>query len=138
MTGRQLWALFDAYNQKYFGGRLQPYAVHTRVKLADRDPLGFCDWIRRIITIQRGLSDTESPDAMFALTDPAKLEGKNTLYYFLEMERAKIGHDLNGDPSIMRKLGKYYAYYGTDKCEKEWPDFRQFRVIVVQRTEERR
>jgi hypothetical protein len=75
---------------------------------------------------------------MFALTDPAKPEGKNTLYYFLEMERAKIGHYGDGEPSIIRKLGKYYEYYGTDKCEKEWIDFRQFRVIVVQRTDERR
>lgn len=62
----------------------------------------------------------------------------NTLYYFLEMERAKIGHYRDGEPSIMRKLGKYYEYYGTDKCEKEWIDFRQFRVIVIQRTHERR
>jgi len=38
----------------------------------------------------------------------------------------------------MRKLGKYYEYYGSDKCEKEWLDFRQFRVIVIQRTHERR
>ena len=87
---------------------------------------------------QSDLKCTISPDAMFALTDPAKPEGKNTLYYFLEMERAKIGHYVNGEPSIMRKLGKYYKYYGTDKCEKEWLDFRQFRVIVVQRTHERR
>jgi hypothetical protein len=37
----------------------------------------------------------------------------------------------------MRKLAKYYDYYGTDLCEKEWLDFRQYRVIVVQRTAER-
>ena len=75
---------------------------------------------------------------MFALTDPSKPEGENSLYYFLELERAKIGHYVNGKPSIMRKLGKYYEYYGADKCEKEWADFRQFRVIVIQRTDERR
>jgi hypothetical protein len=84
------------------------------------------------------LKCTVSPDSMFALTDPSKPEGKNTLYYFLEIERAKIGHYWDGEPSIIRKLGKYYTYYGTDACEKEWTDFRQFRGIVVQRTDERR
>jgi hypothetical protein len=86
---------------------------------------------------QSDLKCTISPDAMFAITDPAKPEGKNTMYYFLEMERAKIGHYRDGEPSIMRKLAKYYAYYGSDACEKEWFDFRQFRVVVVLRTEER-
>ena len=47
-------------------------------------------------------------------------------------------HYIDGEPSIIRKLGKYYEYYGTDKCEKEWLDFQHFRVIVVQRTDERR
>jgi hypothetical protein len=54
------------------------------------------------------------------------------------MERAKIGHYRDGEPSIMRRLGKYYEYFGTDKCKKEWIDFRQFRVIVIQRTDEHR
>jgi hypothetical protein len=35
-------------------------------------------------------------------------------------------------------LARHNTYYGTDACEKEWTDFRQFRVIVVQRTDERR
>ena len=87
---------------------------------------------------QSDLKHTISPDAMFAITNPEKPEGKNTLYYFLELERAKIGHYVNGEPSIMKKLGKYHAYYGTDACQKEWTDFRQFRVIVTQRNDERR
>jgi hypothetical protein len=78
---------------------------------------------------------TVAPDAYFAILDPKKPEGKNTLHYFLETERAKIGNMKNGEPSILRKLGKYYDYYNTDACEKEWASFRQFRVIVVQRNE---
>jgi hypothetical protein len=81
---------------------------------------------------------TIAPDAMFAITDPKKPEGENTHYYFLEIERSKIGNVKNGEPSIMRKLGKYRDYFNSDECEKEWEDFRQFRVIVVQRTEARR
>jgi hypothetical protein len=54
------------------------------------------------------------------------------------MERSKIGNMKNGEPSILRKLGKFYDYYNTDACEKEWFSFRQFRVIVVQRNDTRR
>lgn len=85
---------------------------------------------------QSDLKCTISPDAMFALTDPSKPEGKNTLYYFLEIERAKIGHYVNGKPSIINKLARYYDYYSSDACMKEW-NFRQFRTIVVQRNVER-
>jgi hypothetical protein len=81
---------------------------------------------------------TIAPDAYFAICDPAKPEGKNTLHYFLEMERSKIGNMKNGEPSILRKLGKFYDYYNTDACLKEWFSFRQFRVIVVQRNDTRR
>lgn len=85
---------------------------------------------------QSDLKCTISPDAMFALTDPSRPEGKNTFFYFLEIERAKIGHYVNGKPSIITKLQKYYDYYNSDVCQKEW-NFRQFRTIVVQRNEER-
>jgi hypothetical protein len=81
---------------------------------------------------------TIAPDAYFAITDPTKPAGKNTLHYFLEMERSKIGNMKNGEPSIIRKLGNFYDYYNTDACEKEWHSFRQFRVIVVQRNDTRR
>ena len=83
---------------------------------------------------QKDLKCTVNPDAYFAITDPAKSEGKNTYHYFLEIERAKIRAFKNGEPQIMRKLGKYYDYYNTTGCEKEW-NFKTFRVIVVQRTE---
>jgi Replication-relaxation len=77
------------------------------------------------------------PDAFFALTDPSKPEGRNTHYFFLEIERSKIGNYRDGKPSILRKLAKYYDVFGTLACEKDW-GLRQFRVIVVQPTEERR
>ena len=87
---------------------------------------------------QRDLKCTINPDAYFAITDPAKPEGKNTFHYFLEIEHAKLGHFKNGEPQIMTKLGKYYDYYNSPQCEREWKHFRQFRVIVIQRTEAKR
>lgn len=123
---------FDDHSQRTLDHELEISFFHIALKQ-------FCTKKKlKLYWQQSDLKCTVSPDAMFAITDPAKPEGKNTLYYFLEMERAKIGHFVNGEPSIMRKLGKYYEYYGTEKCEKEWLDFRQFRVIVVQRTGERR
>jgi DNA-binding transcriptional ArsR family regulator len=86
---------------------------------------------------QDDLKCTVNPDAMFAITNPSKPEGQNTLYYFLEIERAKLGHYQNGESSIMRKLGAYYAYYDTPKCSKEW-QFSRFRVIVIQSSPIRR
>ena len=123
---------FDEHSQRTLDHELEISFFHIALKkFAAKNKL-------KLYWQQSDLKCTVSPDSMFALTDPAKPEGKNTLYYFLEMERAKIGHYRDGEPSIMRKLGKYYTYYGTDACEKEWTDFRQFRVIVVQRTDERR
>jgi hypothetical protein len=87
---------------------------------------------------QKDLKRTVSPDALFAITNPKKLGGKDTLYYFLELERAKVGNYRDGQPSIIRKLSKYYGYYNSDKCGKEWGSFRRFRTIIVQRTEQRR
>lgn len=87
---------------------------------------------------QKDLRKTVAPDALFAITDPKQPEGRDTLYYFLEIERAKIGNFKDGKPSILRKLGRYYEYYDADKCENEWEYFRQFKVIVVQQAESRR
>jgi hypothetical protein len=81
-------------------------------------------------------TDHIHPDAYFAITDPAKPEGKNTYHYFLEIERSKIGNYKDGQPSILRKLSAYYKHFDTNLCEKDW-GFKQFRIIVVQRTEER-
>lgn len=72
------------------------------------------------------------PDTYFALTDPAKPAGKNTFHYFLEIEKGKKTFD-----DLLKKLGRYYELYDTDKCEKEW-GFRKFRVIIVQKNATRR
>ncbi len=44
----------------------------------------------------------------------------------------------NGESKIMRNLARYYGYFNSDRCEKEWANFRKFRVIVVQRNSQRR
>jgi DNA-binding PadR family transcriptional regulator len=81
---------------------------------------------------QAELKRSVHPDAYFALTDPALPEGKNTFHYFLEIEKGKKTFD-----DLLKKLGRYYDLYNTDKCEKEW-GFRQFRVIVIQKNDTRR
>ncbi len=80
---------------------------------------------------------TIHPDAYFAITDPEKPEGRNTHHFFLEVERSKVSSYRDGESSIIRKLEKYYKLFDTPDCEKEW-GVRQFRVVVVQRTDERR
>ncbi len=77
------------------------------------------------------------PDAYFAITDLERPEGKNTHHFFLEVERSKVSSYKDGEPSILRKLARYYDLFDTQACERDW-GFRQFRVVVVQRTEERR
>lgn len=77
------------------------------------------------------------PDALFALTDPSKPAGRNTHYFFLEIERSKIGNYREGEPSISRKIAKYYDLFDTADCEAAW-GFRHFRVAIVLHTEERR
>ena len=85
---------------------------------------------------QAGLKCGVNPDAYFSLTNPVT-EGKNTHHFFLEVERAKIGNYREGEPSIIRKLRRYYDYYNTTGCESEW-GFRTYRVVTVLRNEERR
>jgi hypothetical protein len=72
------------------------------------------------------------PDALFALTNE-----KGSFYFFLEIERSKIGNFRDGEPSIVRKLKRYAEYFDTDECERDW-HFRKFRVIIVQKSETRK
>jgi len=85
---------------------------------------------------QSDLKHGVNPDAYFSLTNP-KIEDKNTHHFFLEVERAKIGNYKDGEPSITRKLRRYYEYYNTPGCESDW-GFRTYRVVTVLRNDERR
>ena len=84
---------------------------------------------------QTDLKHTIHPDAFFSVTEPTDPERE--FCYFLEVERSKYGNYRDGEPQILRKLAAFYAYFNSTDCEKEW-GFRQFRVIVVQRTDARR
>jgi hypothetical protein len=84
---------------------------------------------------QTDLKHTVHPDAVFYVADPAN-PGK-AFCYFLEIERSKLGNYRDGEPQILRKLRAYYDYFNSTGCEKEWR-FRQYRVVVVQRTDARR
>src|ERR1035441_6706202 len=84
---------------------------------------------------QTNLKHTVHPDAAFNVADPA--HPGNAFCYFLEIERSKLGNYRNGEPQILRKLRRYYENFNSTACEKEW-GFRQYRVIVVQRSDARR
>jgi len=85
---------------------------------------------------QSGLKHGMNPDAYFSMTNP-RMEDRNTHHFFLEVERAKIGNYKDGEPSITRKLKRYYDYYNTHGCEEAW-GFRTYRVVTVLRNDERR
>ena len=82
---KALWPLcktFDDHSQRTLGHELEiSYFRIALNKFALKNGL-------KLYWQQSDLKHTVSPDAMFALTDPSKPEGKNTLYYFLEIERA--------------------------------------------------
>jgi hypothetical protein len=84
---------------------------------------------------QTDLKHTVHPDAVFNVADPEHPD--KAFCYFLEIERAKLGNYRNGEPQIFRKLRKYYDYFNSTSCEKEW-GFRQYRVMVVERSDARR
>jgi hypothetical protein len=85
---------------------------------------------------QRDLKRGIHPDAYFSIADPTKHDGKAS-HFFLEIERSKIGHVVNGVPSIMKKLGHYYDFYNTYGCERDWGFF-TYRVVTILRNDERR
>ena len=84
---------------------------------------------------QTDLKHTIHPDALFYVADPAHPD--KAFCYFLEIERSKLGKYRNGEPQILRKLRAFYSYFNSTDCEKEW-GFRQYRVVVVQRSDARR
>ena len=84
---------------------------------------------------QSNIKRTINPDAYFSITD-LEDPSKATYHYFLEIERAKIGNVKDGEPSIVRKLNRYYELYDTDAAQKDW-GFRRFRVITVVRNSDK-
>jgi len=76
---------------------------------------------------QSNLKRAVHPDALFAI---------NGKYFFLEIERAKLGNYRNGEPQILRKLRSYSEYYGSSGSENDF-GFRTFQVVIMMRTEDR-
>jgi hypothetical protein len=75
---------------------------------------------------QFDLKNRIDPDAYFRITTEA-----GGFHFFLEEERQKPSHKKQ-----FRKWATYYDYYNSDLCQKEW-GFRQFRVIIIEATQER-
>lgn len=121
---------FDEHSERTLAHELGVTAFHIALrKLADQNGLTLY-WQQR--DLKRGIH----PDALFALTDPSKPDGRNTHYFFLEIERTKLGQYRGGEPSIMRKLERYAQYFDSNECARDW-NLRTFRVVVVQQTDER-
>jgi Fe2+ or Zn2+ uptake regulation protein len=123
---------FDDHAERTLDHELAISYFHMLVK-------GFCQQCGWILHWQQADLKTKTvhPDAYFGITDSKKPEDRNTHHFFLEVERSKVGNYRDGEPSIIRKLEKYYDLFDTPQCEKDW-GIRQFRVIVLQRTDERR
>lgn len=62
---------------------------------------------------------TVEPDDLFAIT-----KGGETQYFFFEEENHKKTHE-----DLYRKAKRYFDYYDTDRCFKEWGYFRKFNVL---------
>lgn len=117
---------FDEHSARTLDHELQITEFHIRLAQAFKEPRFKLKWF------QSNIKRSVNPDAYFSLTDYELPSEKNTAHYFLEIERAKIGNIVNGEPSIVRKLAHYYDYYDTADCEKDW-GFKRFRVITVVR-----
>jgi hypothetical protein len=87
---------------------------------------------------QYGLRRGVNPDALLAVTDPAKPETESTAYCFLEVERSALGGYTAGRSVLLRRLGHYSRYQGSTECLSDWRWFREFRVLIVVQSPARR
>lgn len=77
--------------------------------------------------LRRGVN----PDALFAITDPARPDAENTSYTFLEIERSQQGGYAGGRSVLLRRLAQYAKYQGSADCRKDWEWFDEFGVVIV-------
>lgn len=87
---------------------------------------------------QHGLKRGVNPDALFALTDPRGPSIANTAYYFLEVERSRLGGYRDGRSVLLRRLHRYADYQASAACRRDWQWFDEFRVVIVVASEARR
>jgi hypothetical protein len=90
---------------------------------------------RKVLWRQNDLRRGVNPDALFAV---AQQDGESAYYYFLEIEKSKLGHYEEGESGLMKQLARYYEYQGSDECRRDWKHFDRFRVIVILKNEQRR
>ena len=119
----------DEHSVRTLDHELEITAFHIALRNLCTEKGLRCEWR------QTDLKHTVHPDALFTIQDPHDPE--RDYCYFLEVERSKFGNYRDGEPQILRKLGAFFAYFNSTGCEREW-GFRQFRVVVIQRTDARR
>ncbi len=93
---------------------------------------------RELFWQQHRLKRRVNPDALFALTDPARPTEDSTAYYFLELERWREAGHRHGRSALLRRLHRYATYQSSSECRRDWEWFDEFRVILVLATERRR
>jgi hypothetical protein len=86
---------------------------------------------------QENLKRGIHPDAYFSVCNRNRPIEKSTSHFFLEIERQRTSAFKGGKPSIFRKAQRYYDYYNTNECAKDW-GLKTFRVIFVQKNVMRR
>lgn len=116
MTSKELRALFDEFNGRYFDGRLPPCAIRTGVKLRARDHVaGWCHATKPIIMIRRVLSKADSigtllHEMVHAAVGPSQGHNKR---WALEMVRIQeLGASFTGDDLDLKMMLDIGAYDG--------------------------
>ena len=89
MDGKQLRALFKNFNEQYFGGRLPTYAIHVVERMTSIGESGRWNKKRRLIEIQRGLSDDEATSILLHEMAHAATNGGHDVPWKKEMIRLR-------------------------------------------------
>jgi hypothetical protein len=89
LDGKHLRALFLQFNQQFFSGRLPACAIHVVPRIASLGQLGRWNKGKRLIEIQRGLSDEEAISTLLHEMAHAATNGGHGMQWKKEMIRLR-------------------------------------------------
>lgn len=89
MDGKQLRALFQRFNEQFFSGRLPAYTIHVVARMTSIGESGRWNKKRRLIEIQRGLSDDEATSILLHEMAHAATNGGHGMPWKKEMIRLR-------------------------------------------------
>jgi hypothetical protein len=90
MDGRQLRTLFKQFNEEYWGGRLPAYAIRVVARMTSLGEWG--RWLkkRKLIEIQRGLSDEDMVSTLLHEMAHAATNGGHGMPWKRDMIRLRL------------------------------------------------